>query len=49
MGDPRYQHIAENFDHMKRDLNDTFSFIAHNAASAAFNRRGYFNVPAGCF
>ena len=38
MGDPRLQHIAENFDHMKRDLNDTFRFHCTQCGKCCINR-----------
>ena len=49
MGDPRLQHIAENFDHMKRDLNDTFRFHCTQCGKCCINREDILMSPQDVF
>ncbi len=47
--DPRLQHIAENFDNMKRDLNDTFKFHCNQCGKCCINREDILMSPQDVF
>ena len=49
MGDPRLQHIAENFDSMKRDINDTFRFHCTQCGKCCVNREDILMSPQDVF
>ena len=49
MGDPRLQHIAENFDSMKRDINDTFRFHCTQCGKCCINREDILMSPQDVF
>ena len=49
MGDPRLQHIAENFDSMKRDINDTFRFHCTQCGKCCINRHDIILSPSDIF
>lgn len=49
MGDPRLQHIAENFDSMKRDMNDTFRFHCTQCGKCCINREDILMSPQDVF
>lgn len=49
MSDPRLQHIAENFDSMKRDINDTFKFHCTQCGKCCINREDILMSPQDVF
>lgn len=49
MSDPRLQHIAENFDSMKRELNDTFRFHCTQCGKCCVNREDILMSPQDVF
>lgn len=47
--DPRLQQIAENFDSMKRDINDTFKFHCTQCGKCCINREDILLSPQDLF
>lgn len=47
--DPRLQEIAENFEHMKRDVNDTFKFHCTQCGKCCINREDILMSPQDVF